>query len=1049
MKHFERLCRRVTRGFHRIHSDESGQSLVFAVITLMIVTFFAGSIYRVGFASSSRIKAQNAADATAISMALTEANALSALAWINEGMAAIHYQMMRYAVDVIIAAVDLEFVDPGPRRPGATLADQAHTSQELIAEIGPAAYDASAARSAYDDAYARAQEEIPKGKQYLHYLSQLQKQILERVPENILRAGLHTHRATDVTDAAEGLGAAFAMSKDDIDPNDSDGRGVQWASVFPDVEELVENYNPDDILIESRDTPYLPEGVSDSTSFFKYEVDCYRFGLEWGAALAMGPDQLAISDAYGRHPSTVPNWTAWFDAGVRGMNPGWPRMGNRYSFWYHGQGFRFWDVQRTYTEDKGWNGVGRHSYYAQRTFARIGRLYYPDYHGRHKWPRAHITARDTRDRNHWMTRTPYGPNQRPELLGGGYKAGEDLTPAECWIRVSNIRVFWDESGDGGRPRDDTNQFLTPFVVRFNPPRVVGATGRWTATQSQDGDEDADNLVELLVHQVEEENARDEFDRPQGAGKFYVKAIKGWAPQPVGEGEEQTWQFTVEDGLPFEMWIWARLPVGQRCYHQPCQDPDGNDVDCGCPASNFPGCREWCWGGHGGCGCVEKHRTGTNCDYYSCYRPGLQYGRYLVLTIGGQKELRFHPISLKYAEPDCAYYQTRGPCWNENEILESIEPELDGATGEYVSKVVQGATGYVFDEASGNVSLCPTCGTIANDGDAAPTYAGIDQDGDRKVDVRLYPWHTFHRQGTLNLDEVDYMDCRVFRELDEFGEVAKYTELGEPDGFTRGVNRLAPNDPGSSYGDVVADQNWAYGIEPVDPPIVLREEFFKWGRNVGVWMRPAAEQLILPASWEPQWGYFAIASARAAVFTAEHNSRGGYNAGSGQYHTGHYDPVHSVWELEIDEEHPPQSPNAHDWVTDFALYDDPLAVRLGFIRCGANLYQSDWQARLVHTGRTIRDEEAAEEDALYQSGFHMLLDKLVTNPARNYDVAGPLGSMYSNVIQAIVNGQPAPTGYESEIATRLQELFPAGGVPTDTNHHALNPNDPELPKKVHH
>jgi len=62
----------------------------------------------------------------------------------------------------------------------------------------------------------------------------------------------------------------------------------------------------------------------------------------------------------------------------------------------------------------------------------------------------------------------------------------------------------------------------------------------------------------------------------------------------------------------------------------------------------------------------------------------------------------------------------------------------------------------------------------------------------------------------------------------------------------------------------------YGLAPAGYPLVLGEEFFQYGVNIGAW-RPSDEGMLTNTSgnsnWgfrEPDWGYVAIASARVGI-----------------------------------------------------------------------------------------------------------------------------------------------------------------------------------------
>ncbi|MBI4576295.1 MAG: hypothetical protein HY722_08545 [Planctomycetes bacterium] len=95
-------ARRIARVLGRAWADERGQSLVFGAITAFTLVLFVSLAFHVGRVTASRVRVQNAADASAYAGALVEANGLSAIAWLNDGMAYTYYRLMRYAVDYVV-----------------------------------------------------------------------------------------------------------------------------------------------------------------------------------------------------------------------------------------------------------------------------------------------------------------------------------------------------------------------------------------------------------------------------------------------------------------------------------------------------------------------------------------------------------------------------------------------------------------------------------------------------------------------------------------------------------------------------------------------------------------------------------------------------------------------------------------------------------------------------------------------------------------------------------------------------------------------------------
>ena len=73
--------------------------MLFACLTFFALSLSIMFVFQVGLISTDRIQMQNAADAAAYSGALVEANSLNAIAQLNDGMAYLHYTLLRYVVD--------------------------------------------------------------------------------------------------------------------------------------------------------------------------------------------------------------------------------------------------------------------------------------------------------------------------------------------------------------------------------------------------------------------------------------------------------------------------------------------------------------------------------------------------------------------------------------------------------------------------------------------------------------------------------------------------------------------------------------------------------------------------------------------------------------------------------------------------------------------------------------------------------------------------------------------------------------------------------------
>ena len=872
------LAARLSRGLRRVHQNENGQGLVFAAITLLFLTYFAGAVYRVGFLSSQKMKVQNCADAAAYSMALAQANGLSTLAWINEGMAAVHYQLMKYAIDVIVAAVDQEYIlDPAlgdtgsPRRPPGWQPDRHYTDAER-----------QAFKDRYQETYRIASENIPIGKRYLKELSDLQKQVIDRMPPNILRAVADRQR-----------GAAFAMTE-----GSQGRRGVRLASLFPDYEAF------------------------DFNTFLEPEVNAPRFGMTHG-----------VEGSRHHNDSGYPEFTVWFDTGSRpGPGDNWANYSSGRNWWHNG---RYFDIERTndYPDHDWLNPV-------RRTFARMGRLYCPDCHWRHG------------DHPNLLEEDPNDPVQ----TGRGYEIGDTA------LRVGSVLTFKDRSGVDGQPQPQNvgNEYMVPFFVRIRGAHMVG--NQVIRNSTEDGD-----LDEIYVV--------DRVDEPTNT--LYLR-VNGNTPY--------------DGGLRQEIWIWYLdhlrasfyLPDGRGGFEHhtgeplPCeyyeQRVDWQQLrDLGRPESEW-----YVYINHSPHNCQEVGRD-PNVDYYWRHTPGVSYGRFLIWEdVNGACHKEFYPVYLRVGVGHYAYVQTRGPCWDDEEIKMSQTPsDLDE------DKYFYGATGYIYDRDNDRVRACPTCGYV----NGRSILPGGDFDGDRKTDVQIFPWHVFYLQGNPDdLDELDYMDVRAFREQDEYDEVT------DDDRFA-------------------LENEVAYGLEGVDPPWVLTEEFFKWGLNAALWMPKPQRDLILPSDWEPSWGYFAFASARASV---RDTSLGRWVSDPAD----HLDELRAAYPAEVDE-----------------LLTDQDARRR-WLDTGANLYAPNWQARLVHARDVIKTFDAEEQG--FATGFQLLLDRLIVNNIRTYDDAG-------TVYNAVLNGVQEPAPRYGQMSNVLAELL----NPTDPDHHGMDITDARLEDRVHH
>ena len=137
--------------------DESGQGIIFAAASLLVLVGFVALVYNIGRLTARRTKIQTAADAAVYSGAMVEANALSTIGWINSAMAQLYYNACKYAVDVNITGVAAEL------------------EGRLGTVNGPA-------RQAYDSAYSRAAQHLPRMRIWMADLSRIENAIAILTP---------------------------------------------------------------------------------------------------------------------------------------------------------------------------------------------------------------------------------------------------------------------------------------------------------------------------------------------------------------------------------------------------------------------------------------------------------------------------------------------------------------------------------------------------------------------------------------------------------------------------------------------------------------------------------------------------------------------------------------------------------------------------------------------------------------------------------------------------------------------------------------------------
>ncbi|MFW6162735.1 MAG: TadE/TadG family type IV pilus assembly protein, partial [Planctomycetota bacterium] len=142
----------------RAGDGERGQALVFGALTLFMLACFVIFISDLSMVTSTRIQMQNAADECAYAGSLYEANVVSSVAYLNEAMAWMYYDALRYAVDTTMAGTLANLKRYGDFHDGP------NPSNEVVYED----YDEDAPGwsgspvAVYDRAYQRARDHVPE-----------------------------------------------------------------------------------------------------------------------------------------------------------------------------------------------------------------------------------------------------------------------------------------------------------------------------------------------------------------------------------------------------------------------------------------------------------------------------------------------------------------------------------------------------------------------------------------------------------------------------------------------------------------------------------------------------------------------------------------------------------------------------------------------------------------------------------------------------------------------------------------------------------------------
>ena len=135
-------------------SGQSGQALVFCALTAFMLASFIIFVADLGLVTSTRVQVQNAADECAYGGTLYEANVISSVAYLNEAMAYLYYDALRYAVDTTRTGVLASLRRYGPPYP-----DDSRVYED---EDPDAPGFSGNPIDVYNRAYGRAQANIPQ-----------------------------------------------------------------------------------------------------------------------------------------------------------------------------------------------------------------------------------------------------------------------------------------------------------------------------------------------------------------------------------------------------------------------------------------------------------------------------------------------------------------------------------------------------------------------------------------------------------------------------------------------------------------------------------------------------------------------------------------------------------------------------------------------------------------------------------------------------------------------------------------------------------------------
>ncbi len=256
-------------GFAR---DESGQSLVFAALTLFCLTVMTLMVVGIGEVTSAQIRLQHAADAAAYAGGQVESDCLAHIAWCNHGMSTMYYHCLRYAADNVALSVRAELVNPEPwwlpeMAGGAPDPDAMRPVCGVYPLIDPGIDPATAWAQAQDFRQNQAEPVLKQGEAWMMHLSRIERGIAAIAPTLIEHQIYHSAHTNYYGDPAQHDGEhqilRVAMyphfsyipdgpSKVDLNIEKISGGIEGWR--------LTSNTNPD-YMVESLHTLHVPGGA--------------------------------------------------------------------------------------------------------------------------------------------------------------------------------------------------------------------------------------------------------------------------------------------------------------------------------------------------------------------------------------------------------------------------------------------------------------------------------------------------------------------------------------------------------------------------------------------------------------------------------------------------------------------------------------------------------------------------------------------------------------------------------------------------------------------